>query len=107
MDYDSARRPKDHPRAVEVATRWIESGYVCCYDGFYSMGKLRFPCCRSRHLFSAPEILTQLRFDFKVDIWSVGVIMFNMLQGSGPFPGNTIDELKNMVCNSKTLLSSG
>lgn len=52
-------------------------------------------------LFSAPEILLEKRFDFRVDVWSAGVIMYHCLQSSAPFPAKTMAQLKEMVCDNK------
>lgn len=48
----------------------------------------------------APEILADKIYDFKVDVFSVGVIMFILLTGSSPFKGSTYDEIviKNYNC---------
>ncbi|CAD7924488.1 unnamed protein product [Amoebophrya sp. A120] len=51
-------------------------------------------------LFSAPEILRQQPFDFKVDVWSCGVLMYHMLENTGPFPAQTMEQLKKMVCTN-------
>ncbi|CAD7935194.1 unnamed protein product [Amoebophrya sp. A25] len=51
-------------------------------------------------LFSAPEILSEKEFDFKVDVWSCGVMMYHMLENRGPFPAKTLTELKQMVCTN-------
>ena len=36
-------------------------------------------------IYMAPEILKKLRYNEKVDMWSVGVILFNMITGCQPF----------------------
>ena len=49
-------------------------------------------------LFSAPEILSQQQFDFRVDVWSAGVMFYHMLTGESPFMARSMDELKAKVC---------
>ena len=47
-------------------------------------------------MYMAPEILKSQPYDEKIDIWSAGVIFFNMITGCEPFShGN----LKNMEYN--------
>lgn len=48
----------------------------------------------------APEILADKIYDFKVDVFSVGVIMFILLTGCSPFKGTSYDEIviKNYNC---------
>lgn len=48
----------------------------------------------------APEVLADKLYDFKVDTFSVGVIMFILLTGSSPFKGKSYDEIviKNYNC---------
>lgn len=42
--------------------------------------------------FQAPEVLNEIPYDFKCDIWSIGVIYFILIFGIKPF--NT---LKNVI----------
>ncbi|BFG35221.1 hypothetical protein CerSpe_214950 [Prunus speciosa] len=45
----------------------------------------------------APEVLQFERYDGNVDMWSVGVILFELLNGCPPFPGRTnVQVLKNI-----------
>eukprot|EP00930_Biecheleria_cincta_P046613 TRINITY_DN32165_c0_g1_i1.p1 TRINITY_DN32165_c0_g1~~TRINITY_DN32165_c0_g1_i1.p1 ORF type:complete len:587 (+),score=147.27 TRINITY_DN32165_c0_g1_i1:82-1842(+) len=44
----------------------------------------------------APEVLTG-KYDEKVDIWSIGVIVFLLLSGKHPFTGKTIDQVLQKV----------
>ncbi|HSE19945.1 MAG TPA: tetratricopeptide repeat protein [Pyrinomonadaceae bacterium] len=48
--------------------------------------------------YMAPEALDGKR-NVKTDIWSVGVVLYQMLSGSLPFPQNTFGELCNAVFN--------
>ena len=47
--------------------------------------------------YSAPEMIENCGYDEKIDEWSAGVIMFNMLTGYEPFIGNTPSELKDNI----------
>ena len=41
----------------------------------------------------APELLQDKIYDYKVDIFSAGVLMFILLSGSSPFRANSYDEI--------------
>ena len=57
-------------------------------------------------LFMAPEILKQLPYDYKVDIWSIGIITFMMLTGKMPFPTKNAQILFASICNSRVNINS-
>lgn len=48
----------------------------------------------------APELLQDKIYDYKVDIFSAGVLMFIMLTGASPFKAKSYDEIvmKNYHC---------
>ncbi|XP_022774864.1 serine/threonine-protein kinase ATG1t isoform X2 [Durio zibethinus] len=46
-------------------------------------------------LYMAPEVLQFQRYDEKVDMWSLGAILFELLHGHPPFRGRTNVQKKN------------
>nr|XP_039272053.1 serine/threonine-protein kinase ULK3-like isoform X1 [Styela clava] len=54
-------------------------------------------------LYMAPEIITQRRYNAKVDLWSIGVILYECLYGRAPFASNTFVELENKIKSDKPI----
>ena len=54
-------------------------------------------------LFMAPEIVKKVNYSHKADIWSVGVILFKLLNGETPFECITVAEFeeKHKNCDYK------
>ena len=52
-------------------------------------------------LFMAPEILKQQPYNYKVDIWSLGIMLFMMLTGKLPFPTKDPKTLFQSIINAK------
>ena len=44
-------------------------------------------------MYMAPEIIKNLPYDTKVDIWSLGVVSYILLSGKPPFTGKTKQEI--------------
>ena len=55
-------------------------------------------------LYMAPEVLSEQQYDSRSDLWSVGVMMFEMLVGHVPFSGNNIVHLKKVVDSNEAFL---
>ena len=43
-------------------------------------------------LYFAPEIVTQQGYDYSVDLWSFGILLYELLEGSNPFGTPETDE---------------
>lgn len=54
-------------------------------------------------LYMAPEILQFQRYDEKVDMWSVGAILFELLNGYPPFHGRSSVQLLQNIKASTSL----
>uniref|UniRef100_A0A0K2TEP2 Serine/threonine-protein kinase ULK3 n=1 Tax=Lepeophtheirus salmonis TaxID=72036 RepID=A0A0K2TEP2_LEPSM len=52
---------------------------------------------RGSPLYMAPEMLLEKRYDAKVDIWSVGVILYECLFGYAPYKSSTTLELYEKI----------
>ena len=52
-------------------------------------------------IYLAPEIINETGHDERVDIWCIGVLLFELSTGSPPFLGNDIETLKNNINHLK------
>lgn len=65
-------------------------GFAKCYDPFNFEG---FDDVLGSPLYMAPEVVKKLKYDTKVDIWSLGIVTYILLSGRPPFAGKTKDEI--------------
>jgi len=49
----------------------------------------------------SPEMIKNLGYSFKSDIFSAGVVFFNLISGKQPFYGRDYKETLNSICNEK------
>ena len=47
--------------------------------------------------YMAPEIFKEKGYDFSVDIWAFGCLMYEMVAGVPPFVGNTDQEIETKI----------
>lgn len=41
----------------------------------------------------APEIVMEIMYDYKIDIWSVGILLYELLHKFAPFKGKDYKEI--------------
>ncbi|CAI5998084.1 unnamed protein product [Closterium sp. NIES-65] len=56
--------------------------------------------------YTAPELLCRLKYNEKVDVWSLGVILYTMLAGKWPFYSPKKGIMKRMICGAQLDLVS-
>lgn len=52
-------------------------------------------------IYTAPEMLRKEQYDAKVDIWSAGIVLFNMLTGYQPFSSEKEEDIDNEVLDKE------
>ncbi|KAL3184320.1 hypothetical protein MRX96_022934 [Rhipicephalus microplus] len=58
---------------------------------------------RGSPLYMAPEMLLSDQYDNKVDLWSVGIIMYECLFGSAPYASPTFEEVAAKIRTEKPI----
>jgi len=51
-------------------------------------------------IYMAPEVLKGEEYDSRADIWSLGVVLYEMLYGHCPYEDNSIPKLITMINNT-------
>ena len=57
-------------------------------------------------LYIAPEILNHQNYNYKVDIWSFGIIIYELFDGKTPFHSSTFQQLEPKIKYSSVKFSS-
>lgn len=52
-------------------------------------------------LYMAPELILHERYNEKVDVWSLGVIVYQLLNGKTPFDAAKIKEINKNICSKQ------
>tara|TARA_B100000795_G_C22800881_1_gene441861 strand:- start:1608 stop:2981 length:1374 start_codon:yes stop_codon:yes gene_type:complete len=55
-------------------------------------------------LYMAPEIMKNKKYDFKSDLWSIGIIFYEMLVGHTPFKAKNIFDLMTQIEKNEIIL---
>lgn len=71
-------------------------GFACKYDKATGLDLVL-----GTPLYMAPELVKSQKYNEKVDVWSLGVIVYQLLSGLTPFEGKTIKEVNKNICNNK------
>lgn len=54
----------------------------------------------------APELVDEIKYDNRVDVWAFGVITYILLSGLPPFGGGSKDEIYESILHKKPDFSS-
>lgn len=73
-----------------IVIKITDFGFAKCYDPQEGEG---MDDVLGSPLYMAPEIVKKLKYDTKVDIWSLGILAYIILSGKPPFHGKSKDEL--------------
>lgn len=57
-------------------------------------------------LYMAPELVKHERYSEKVDVWSLGVITYQLLCGKTPFDAKNLNRINQNICNKEITFSS-
>lgn len=59
---------------------------------------------RGSPLYMAPEMVLSQRYDARVDLWSVGVILYECLFGKAPYKSDTLEELLQKIKSGQPIV---
>jgi serine/threonine-protein kinase ULK2 len=57
-------------------------------------------------LYMAPELLQNHKYNIKSDVWSLGIIMYEIVMKNHPFKSSNISDLISKINNNKPILSN-
>ena len=63
-----------------------------CDFGFAANFEPRTTLCGTVEYMS-PEMILRKQHNHKVDVWSIGILLFELIEGHAPFRGQTQDEI--------------
>lgn len=59
--------------------------------------------CLGTPLYMAPELVEQKNYSEKVDVWSLGCIVYQLLSGTTPFEASTLGTLNAKILKQKVV----
>ena len=59
------------------------------------------------NLTMAPEVMMRKPYGIKADIWSIGVVFYQLLEGTFPFLGRSVEVILNKIKKNEIVFSKG
>ena len=84
------------PENVLLADNFVAKLTDFGWSNYIQEDKKRTTVCGTP-IYLAPEIIKEQGHDERVDIWCIGVLLFELTTGTVPFPGNDIESLENNI----------
>ncbi len=70
------------------------------WSNYMTENEVRVTYCGTP-VYLAPEMIKEIGHDKSLDIWCIGVLMFELLTGNIPFPGNNMNTLAENIVRTK------
>ncbi len=67
-----------------------------CDFGFAAILGERKTLCGT-YEYMSPEMIQNKPYDYKIDIWALGILLFELIAGRAPFKGNSPDEVLDQM----------
>ena len=84
------------PENVLLADRMVAKLTDFGWSNYMQEDEKRTTVCGTP-IYLAPEIIKEEGHDERVDIWCIGVLLFELITGNVPFQGNDIETLKSNI----------
>ena len=81
---------------AEIIAKLTDFGFACLL-GDDRKARTRL----GTRLYMAPEVCRNEAYDCKIDVWSLGVIVYVMLAHKFPFPGNSKQDITDRITSSR------
>lgn len=62
--------------------------------------------CLGTPLYMAPELVNKERYSEKVDVWSLGIITYQLLSGKTPFDGKNLKRIQTNIVNKEVTFNN-
>ena len=78
----------------DLNVKLTDFGFATFFDP-----KLKMHLSLGSPLYMAPELVMESDYDQRVDVWSLGCLLYILLSGSPPFSGKTKEEISHSIMN--------
>ena len=100
--FQELRDYKIFHRDIKLANLFLDENRLVIGDfGFAKSGVDQTTTILGTPLTMAPELLLNteeaVKYNSKSDIWSIGVVFYQLLFGQVPFPGSTVNEIRRNI----------
>lgn len=80
----------------DLTVKLTDFGFATFFDP-----KLKMHLGLGSPLYMSPELVMDSGYDQRVDVWSLGCLMYILLSGQPPFKGNNKEEIGHSVMNTE------